>query len=95
MSDDYEYEEKEVTKTKPFITINGEELLAWTVHEFIKDLEGTDGFTTVRWCHEYDKIAKPMIEEGLVHRDNRGSWYAGDEEKLEELKNFLEHKFYE
>lgn len=96
MGIDYDFERREVTTTKPFITINGEELLAWTVHEFIKELEGTDGFvSTVRPNHKYKKAAEAMIEDGLVNRTVRGSWYAEDEEKLKELKEMLETKFYE
>ncbi len=90
----YKFEEKGVTRTKPFITINGEELLAWTVYDFIVELEWNDGFTTLKWNPEYDDVAEPMIEEGLVERDNRGNWYVGDEDKLKELKEFLKNKFY-
>lgn len=96
MSDEYNIESKEVTETKTFVTINGEELLATKVHKFITELEGTDGFMTkVRWSHKYEKIAEAMIEEGLVNKDIRGSWYARNEERLEELKKQLEDVFYD
>jgi len=93
-SNKYKIESREVTKTKTFVTINEEEVWAAKVLDFIEELEGTDGFTYVRWSHKYNMVAEPMIEEGLVRKKNNGSWYAGDDEKLEILKSQLLDVYY-
>lgn len=90
----YNIETREVTKKKTFVTINNKELDIVKVLSFIEELDGTDGFTSVRWCHKYSSIAEPMVEEGLVKKNVKGSWYAGDNEKLEELKSLLREAYY-
>lgn len=65
----YEIETREVTKERTFITINGESLRAAKVLDFINELEETDGFTTVRWCHKYNNIAENMIDVGLAKKN--------------------------
>ena len=80
-------ERREVTNTKLFITINGEEFEAKRVIDFLRSLMGTDGFVTgLTGVSGRDReLAETLEECGAAAHTHSAGWCEDDEETANEL----------
>lgn len=80
-------EEREITVTKVYISLNDYEFEAPRFLDFIETIEGTDGFmsgvTNVSGTDR--KIAEALEEMGIVAHTHSAGWFVKDEDVLEEL----------
>lgn len=85
-----------ITKTveKKYVSIDGVEIRAHVMLEFLEDIMGTDGFNALRWHYKFKKIGKVLVDRGIVSRNVRGSWYESDKEAINKLFNELNIELY-
>jgi|GEM_PF-3721160 len=92
---DIEIETREVTRTEHYVELGGEKLGVAEVLDFLDAIEGTDGFAPLRWSREYDHVAEALMDEGIVSRTARGSWYEADLVARTELYDQLLEQYIE
>lgn len=80
-----EIERREITVERSFVTINGEEVRARIMHDFLMEIEGTSAMFPLRWDTEFDKVGELLVEEDVVGKTAKGSWYVKDEERRREM----------
>jgi hypothetical protein len=79
------------TKTieRKYTKVNETEVRTATLIDFLNELEDSERMHPVKWCHEFDNAAKPLLNANVINRTNRGNWYANDRDTINEMKNEL------
>ncbi len=90
-------ETRDVTVTKTFVTIEGEEFDAGVFLDVLDNIKDTDGYMTgLRNLNpEAKKIIEKLEELGFVGHTYSAGWFAKDEESLSEIWSHTMDMFYE
>ena len=69
-----------ITKTveHEYVVLNGEHIRLTKLIDFLKEVEDAEAMFPMRYTTEYSRVADALIEEDIIGRTNRGSWFVED-----------------
>lgn len=86
---------REVTETKTFVEVGGEEFELARFMDFMEAVEGTDGFISGVRSTGSDRIAEHLQSLDIVDRSQSTGWYVTDDDAHQDLYEEVEEQYIE
>lgn len=86
-----------ITKTveREYVVLNGEHIRLAKLIDFLEEVEDAEPPFPMRYTTEYSQVADALIEEDIIGRTNRGSWFVEDREAYRSLLDEALDEWYE